>query len=255
MAAKKPVSQSRTMWVKKGTVVNGKAVSKGYLAQYGKPEKRVTGKVTLTRQTGSTAAGETVRYKGGRRVKPAADTRPRAEGGGVRPGQKPTSSASTSSRTTSTSTPSKPRTSSASTRREQNKGVAAGTIRAGAKGRGVRRYNAKTGRWDRVTGASGATAASSQSQRPTSSGYTPGSGTGSRGTTSATVSGAVAAGRAAGPRDTRTPAEKAYDAARASLAEWQKRKLVTAADIAKEKQKRRMVQEALARVKAQGKVK
>lgn len=62
-------------------------------------------------------------------------------------------------------------------------------------------------------------------------------------------------GRAsAGPRDTRTPAEKAYDAARASLAEWQKKKLVTAADIAKEKQKRRMVQEALARVKAQGKV-
>lgn len=69
---RKPVSQSRTMWVKKGTVVNGKPVAKGYVAQYGKPERRVTGKVTLTRQTGSTAAGETVRYEKGRRVKPAA---------------------------------------------------------------------------------------------------------------------------------------------------------------------------------------
>lgn len=43
----KPVSQSRTMWVAKGTVVGGKKVKKGYVAQYGKPERRVTGKIRL----------------------------------------------------------------------------------------------------------------------------------------------------------------------------------------------------------------
>lgn len=33
-------------------------------------------------------------------------------------------------------------------RKEQNKGVKAGTVRIGAGGKTVRRYNAKTGRWD-----------------------------------------------------------------------------------------------------------
>jgi len=33
-------------------------------------------------------------------------------------------------------------------RKAQNKGVKAGTVRVGAKGETVRRYNAKTGRWD-----------------------------------------------------------------------------------------------------------
>ena len=33
-------------------------------------------------------------------------------------------------------------------RKAQNKGVKAGTVRVGAKGKTVRRYNAKTGRWD-----------------------------------------------------------------------------------------------------------
>ena len=35
-------------------------------------------------------------------------------------------------------------------RKQQNKGVAAGTTRMGAKGKTVRKYNAKTGRWDVV---------------------------------------------------------------------------------------------------------
>lgn len=35
-------------------------------------------------------------------------------------------------------------------RLEQNKGVKAGTIRMGAKGKGLRKFNAATGRWDKV---------------------------------------------------------------------------------------------------------
>lgn len=64
------VSQSRTMWVKKGDVVGGKTVQKGYLAQYGKPEKRVTARVRA--EAGNTAGmktGSVTRYKAGRKVK------------------------------------------------------------------------------------------------------------------------------------------------------------------------------------------
>lgn len=67
MAAKKPVSQSRTMWVKKGTMVNGKEVKKGYLAQYGKPEKKVSGTVALV-TGGQGGMGSTKTYKAGRSV-------------------------------------------------------------------------------------------------------------------------------------------------------------------------------------------
>lgn len=77
MAAKYPgkgagprtVSQSRTMWVKKGDIVNGKKVEKGYLAQLGKPEKRVTAAVRMVTATKSgKKAGEVYRYKAGRTV-------------------------------------------------------------------------------------------------------------------------------------------------------------------------------------------
>lgn len=61
------VSQSRTMWVKKGEVVNGKTVSKGYLAQYGKPAKKVTAKVQMETQTGGVAKGDVQAYSKGRR--------------------------------------------------------------------------------------------------------------------------------------------------------------------------------------------
>lgn len=62
----KPVSQSRTMWVKKGTVVGGKAVKKGYVAQYGKPEKRVTAKIKLEEATRRGKVGDVAEYKRGR---------------------------------------------------------------------------------------------------------------------------------------------------------------------------------------------
>jgi hypothetical protein len=65
----KPVSQSRTQWVKKGEIVDGKKVEKGYLAQKGKPAKKVTARVKIVADTESgKKAGETYRYKTGRTV-------------------------------------------------------------------------------------------------------------------------------------------------------------------------------------------
>jgi len=95
MAAKYPgkgagprtVSQSRTMWVKKGEIVNGKKVEKGYLAQYGKPEKRVSARVKIVTDTESgKKAGEVYRYKAGRTVKPADKAKgPKGNGGDGKP--------------------------------------------------------------------------------------------------------------------------------------------------------------------------
>jgi hypothetical protein len=64
---KNTVSQSRTEWVPKGTVVNGKTVKKGYVAQKGKPEKRVTAKVKLEVDTAKRGkAGDVVSLQKGR---------------------------------------------------------------------------------------------------------------------------------------------------------------------------------------------
>lgn len=67
---KPSVSQSRTMWVEKGAVVDGKTVKKGYLAQYGKPTKRVTANVRAVKgNAAGMKAGSVTRYKAGRKVK------------------------------------------------------------------------------------------------------------------------------------------------------------------------------------------
>ena len=62
------VSQSRTQWVAKGETVGGKVVKKGYLAQKGKPEKRVTANVKLVTETGTKRAGQTQNYSDGRKM-------------------------------------------------------------------------------------------------------------------------------------------------------------------------------------------
>lgn len=78
----KPVSQSRTMWVKKGTVVDGKKVKKGYVAQYGRPERRVTNRVRLEVKTPKRGKkGDVVRLKDGRYV--TKKKKPSTAGGGV----------------------------------------------------------------------------------------------------------------------------------------------------------------------------
>jgi len=70
---KKPVptvSQSRTMWVKKGETVGGQVVKKGYLAQYGKAEKKVSAKVKIVADTESgKKAGQTYKYGKGRMIR------------------------------------------------------------------------------------------------------------------------------------------------------------------------------------------
>jgi hypothetical protein len=53
-----PVSQRNTEWVRAGDMVAGKKVEKGYLAQKGKPEKRVTAKVKLETTVGQ--GGKTI---------------------------------------------------------------------------------------------------------------------------------------------------------------------------------------------------
>jgi hypothetical protein len=69
-ASKRPaVSQSNTEWVKKGDVVGGKVVQKGYLAQKGKPEKKVTARVKLVTDTSKGKAGQKVSYTKGRASK------------------------------------------------------------------------------------------------------------------------------------------------------------------------------------------
>lgn len=71
----KPVSQSRTMWVAKGTVVGGKKVKKGYVAQYGKPERRVTGNIRLETKTAKRGKkGDVVSVKRGRYVAPKSSS-------------------------------------------------------------------------------------------------------------------------------------------------------------------------------------
>ena len=83
----KPVSQSRTMWVKKGTVVDGKKVKKGYVAQYGRPEKRVTARIKLEEATRRGKKGDVVSYKSGRYKKTVGkgrvDRNKKTTGGGV----------------------------------------------------------------------------------------------------------------------------------------------------------------------------
>lgn len=212
------IDQRYTKWVKK----EGK---RGYVVDT-RTGKKVTGNVKLVADTTKGKAGEVQKYKAGVGRKVQAQ----AAGAGVKPGRpkaptaRPQGAATTNRPVPKTATPpaAKPTPKrpasamSASEREKMSKG------RPGWK---------------------------SGARRPAS--YQAGAGTGSRRTTSPTVSGAVAAGKAAGPRDTRTPAEKAYDAAKSELAAWRKKKLVTPADIALERKKRRMVQETLARVKAQ----
>lgn len=85
MAKNKPVvSQSRTMWVKKGQKLSdGTVAKKGYLAQYGKDTKKVSARVQMVQQTGGVAKGDTQVYKNGKRrtpmMKPESTDKPKSE--------------------------------------------------------------------------------------------------------------------------------------------------------------------------------
>jgi len=75
------VRQENTEWVKKGDTVNGKTVTKGYLAQKGKLDRRVSANVRIAtpskgeytaggggQMVGGTKKGEVYAYKAGRRT-------------------------------------------------------------------------------------------------------------------------------------------------------------------------------------------
>lgn len=197
MAKKQPVSQSKTMWVKKGTVVNGKEVQKGYLAQYGKPEKKVSARVSMV-TGGQGGMGASATYKQGRRVQP----RTAAKSPTVKRG---TSGGSTGGGSTSTGASAAEK--ARQRRLEQNKGVKGGTRRVGAAGRSIREYNAKTGRWERIqTPRTGAGSRSAVSGTVTSAVSSAKTRKPSRSATSGTVSSAIAAGNAKGKQfSTRSP--------------------------------------------------
>lgn len=162
------VRVSDTKHFKKGDKLPDGTIAKRGVVWNTKTNKRVTGKVIMT-NAGQGGMGATKSYKAGRAVKPKISStktpaaKPRGGAGGGTTGGT-TKSAAEKARLR---------------RLEQNKGVKGGTIRAGAAGRGVRKYNAKTGRWERVTGATGSMTTSSQNQNQggTKRGVTPVSGT------------------------------------------------------------------------------
>jgi hypothetical protein len=148
----KTVSQSNTEWVAKGTTVNGKKVDKGYLAQKGKPSKKVTATVKVVESSGSVTAGTTAKYKAGRRSEAAAKG---AGSMGGKPAAKPARVAAGSATGSTAKPAAKPKT------------PKVGEVRRGAAGRQDNRWNGS--KWVPVA----------KSSKPTrtntvSSGYTNG---------------------------------------------------------------------------------
>lgn len=60
------IDQSRTQWNPAKKNAAGKVIQKGYLSQYGKPEKRITGTVALKQAASGVAAGGQRSYVKGR---------------------------------------------------------------------------------------------------------------------------------------------------------------------------------------------
>jgi hypothetical protein len=143
------VNISDTKHFKKGEKLPDGSTAKRGVVINTKTGKRVTGTVLMG---ASGASASTKKYKAGRSVsamKAKAEKvrkpSPLPSGGGAGGGD--TSAAKKA----------------LAKRLQQNKGVKGGTIRAGAAGKGVRKYNAKTGRWDRVA-QQGTGAAANQNQ-------------------------------------------------------------------------------------------
>jgi hypothetical protein len=189
------VSISNTKHYKKGDKLpDGSIAKRGvvYNTQTGRP---VTGKVMMS-AAGQGGMGAIKSYKGGRSVaamkKSTSKPAPKSRGnGGGGSGSKSTPSAAQTAR---------------DARLQQNKGVKGGTVRVGAAGRSVRKYNAKTGRWDRVATRTGSGSRSATSATVSSATAAAKSRKPSRSATSGTVSSAIAAGNAKGKQfSTRSP--------------------------------------------------
>ena len=155
----KPIPQSDTKWVSAKKDKQGKVVKPGYLIQRS-TGKKVTGKVAIS-AIGSTAYNSRgiAEYKGGRNtaVSKAAPSKKSGERSKPSGGSSPAAPSKSPAKA-------KAEAEARALRLKQNAGVKAGTIKPGAKGGGLRRYNSKTGRWDRVTGAGGVTTTANQNQ-------------------------------------------------------------------------------------------
>lgn len=183
------VNISNTKHYKKGDKLPDGSIAKRGVVYNTKTGRPVTGKVLMS-AAGQGGMGATKSYKGGRSASAMKRTSSKKNGAG-----KTNSGGSDSSNPTPPSAAEKAR----QRRLDQNKGVKGGTIRAGSAGRGVRKYNAKTGRWERVSGVTGVSSVANQNQNQSSS-----RGRG-RGSTSATVSAAKAAGAAKGATSAAKP--------------------------------------------------
>lgn len=183
------VNISNTKHYKKGDKLPDGSIAKRSVVYNTKTGRPVTGKVLMS-AAGQGGMGATKSYKAGRSVSAMKRTASKKNGAG-----KTNSGGSDSSNPTPPSAAEKAR----QRRLDQNKGVKGGTIRAGSAGRGVRKYNAKTGRWERVSGVTGVSSVANQNQNQSSS-----RGRG-RGSTSATVSAAKAAGAAKGATSAAKP--------------------------------------------------
>lgn len=167
------VSISNTKHYKKGEKLPDGTTAKRGVVWNTKTGKRVTGTVTMTSAAGVAAK----KYKGGRSVtsiKRAADKK-------ATPSPKSRIASKTGSGSSSGSGSGSGGGATAAqkaleARLKQNKGVKAGTVRVGAAGKGTRRYNAKTGRWDRITGTQGVSSTTNQNQNQ-SGRRTPAAGT------------------------------------------------------------------------------
>lgn len=78
------IDQSRTQWNPAKKNAAGKVIQKGYLSQYGKPEKRITGTVALKQAASGVAAGGQRSYVKGRAGATAKPTAARKTTGGPR---------------------------------------------------------------------------------------------------------------------------------------------------------------------------
>lgn len=153
------VNISNTKHYKKGDKLPDGSIAKRGVVYNTKTGRPVTGKVLMS-AAGQGGMGATKSYKAGRSVSAMKRTASKKNGTG-----KTNSGGSDSSNPTPPSAAEKAR----QRRLDQNKGVKGGTIRAGSAGRGVRKYNAKTGRWERVSGVTGVSSVANQNQNQSSS--------------------------------------------------------------------------------------
>lgn len=201
-------ARKRTVSISDTKRVDGKGITVG---PGGKP---LTGSVRL--QNGAMAV-----YKDGKRVvKAKAATVSRPSTGSSATARKVSDDQTGGGRTAAQK--------AAARRRADNAGVAAGTIRQGAAGRGARKYNAKTGRWEKVNQAGlGGTAkiGAVKKSSPKPTGSTPSK----PGTTTNPITGATSSSPFSGTRpattgnkvaDAATAAQKAAKARRAEAARY-----------------------------------